>query len=63
MGEREWQGFSRASWFKQAQSGGLGGFGFPGGRGSFAGGNLKVVTRNMRAGYLRIDPPREAQAR
>ncbi len=52
-GEREWQGFSKATWFKQPQSTGLG-FGFPeGGIGSFAGGNLKVVTTNMRAGYLR----------
>jgi hypothetical protein len=52
-GDRGWQGFSKASWFKQAQSGGLGGFGGFGGRGSSGGGNLKVVTTNMRGGYLR----------
>jgi hypothetical protein len=52
-GERQWQGLSQANWFKQPQSTGLG-FGFPAaGRGGFAGGNLKVVTTNMRAGYLR----------
>ena len=52
-GERQWQGLSKATWFKQPQSTGLG-FGFPeGGRGGFTGGNLKVVTTNMRAGYLR----------
>jgi hypothetical protein len=51
--ERQWQGVSKAAWFKQTQSTGLG-FGFPeGGRGGFAGGNLKVATTNMRAGYLR----------
>ena len=52
-GERQWQGLSKATWSKQTQSTGLG-FGFPeGGRGGFAGGNLKVVTTNMPAGYLR----------
>src|SRR5262249_2323184 len=51
--ERQWQGYSKAAWFKQPQSTGLG-FGFPeGATGSFTGGNLKVVTTNMRAGYLR----------
>jgi hypothetical protein len=52
-GERQWQGFSKAAWSKQAQSTGLG-FGFPEvARGGFTGGNLKIVTTNMRAGYLR----------
>jgi hypothetical protein len=50
-GERAWQGYSVAEWFKQPQQTGLG-FGGGGGRG-FAGGNLKVVTTNMKAGYLR----------
>jgi hypothetical protein len=50
-GERTWQGSSAAEWFKQPQAAGLG-FGGGGGRG-FAGGNLKVVTTNMKAGYLR----------
>ena len=52
-GERQWQGLSKATWFKQPQASGLG-LGIPerGGAG-FAGGNLKVVTTNMRAGYLR----------
>ena len=50
-GERTWQGYSAAEWYKQPQAAGLG-FGGGGGRG-FAGGNLKVVTTNMKAGYLR----------
>jgi hypothetical protein len=49
--ERQWQGHSAAEWVKQAQSSGLG-FGGRGG-GGVAGGNLKVVTTAMRAGYLR----------
>jgi hypothetical protein len=48
---RSWQGSSKAAWFKQPQGSGLG-FGGGGQRG-FAGGNLKVVTTNMREGYLR----------
>jgi hypothetical protein len=49
--ERQWQGYSKAEWFKQPQSSG---FGVPvPGRGGFGGGNLKVVTTNLRAGYLR----------
>ena len=48
-GERTWQGYSKAAWFKQAQTAGLG----FGGRGGLAGGNLKVVTTNMKGGYLR----------
>jgi len=52
-GERQWQGYSKAAWFKQPQSSGLG-FGLPEApSSSFAGGNLKVVTTNIRAGYLR----------
>jgi hypothetical protein len=49
--DRNWQGSSTAEWVKQAQSQGLG----FGGRGaaSVQGGNLKVVTTQMRAGYLR----------
>jgi len=50
--ERQWQGSSKAEWFKHPQSTGLG-FGAAGGRGGFAGGNLKVVTTGLRAGYLR----------
>jgi hypothetical protein len=49
-GARSWQGRSVAQWYKQPQSSGLG---FGGGRGSLAGGNLRVTTTNMRAGYLR----------
>jgi hypothetical protein len=50
IGERSRQGYSAAEWFKQPQSAGLG----FGGRGAgFAGGNLKVVTTNLTAGYLR----------
>ena len=49
-GERTWQGRSIARWFKQAQ---LEGLGFGGRGGSLAGGNLRVTTTNMRAGYLR----------
>jgi hypothetical protein len=50
-GERTWQGVSSAEWVKQAQSRGLG----FGGRGSagVTGGTLKVVTTQLRAGYLR----------
>ena len=50
-GERTWQGYSTAEWYKQPQAAGLG-FGGGGGRG-VAGGNLRVVTSNMKAGYLR----------
>ncbi|MBI4263288.1 MAG: hypothetical protein HY657_02835 [Acidobacteria bacterium] len=50
-GARTWQGRSMAEWQKQSQVRGLG-FG-GGGRGGFAGGYLKVVTTNLRAGYLR----------
>ncbi|HEU4692053.1 MAG TPA: hypothetical protein VFS23_27010 [Vicinamibacterales bacterium] len=49
--ERTWQGISSAEWVKQAQSRGLG-FGGRGGGGA-SGGSLKVVTTNMKAGYLR----------
>jgi hypothetical protein len=49
--ERTWQGTSSAEWAKQAQSRGLG-FGGRGG-GAASGGSLKVVTTNMKAGYLR----------
>jgi len=52
-GERQWQGVSKASWFKQPQATGLGlGLPEPAVR-NFTGGELKVVTTNMRAGYLR----------
>ena len=47
--ERTWQGESKAQWFRQPQTRGLG----FGGRGQLPGGSLRVVTRNMRAGYLR----------
>ena len=47
--ERTWQGESKAQWFRQPQSRGLG----FGGRGQLMGGSLRVVTRNMRSGYLR----------
>ena len=50
-GDRSWQGRSVARWYKQPQSAGLG---FGGGRGgTLAGGNLRVTTTSMRAGYLR----------
>jgi hypothetical protein len=49
--ERTWQGTSTAEWVKQAQSRGLG-FGGRGGGGA-QGGTLKVVTTQMKAGYLR----------
>ena len=48
QGERTWQGQSRAQWFKQPQARGLGGGGGP-----QPGGALRVVTRNMKPGYLR----------
>lgn len=52
-GERQWQGYSKAAWFKQPQATGLG-FGLPEAPPkSFDGGNLRVVTTNMRPGYLR----------
>ena len=47
--ERTWQGVSTAQWFRQPQSRGLG----FGGRGALMGGSLRVVTRALRAGYLR----------
>ena len=51
VGERTWQGSSLAEWVKQAQSRGLG-FGGRGG-GPASGGTLKVVTTQMKSGYLR----------
>jgi len=48
-GDPTWQGSSAASWFKQAQSRGLG---FGGGPPQGAG-VLKAVTTRMRPGYLR----------
>ena len=49
-GERTWQGHSTAEWYKQPQAAGLG---FGGGGRGVVGGNLRVVTTNMKAGYLR----------
>ena len=49
--EKTWQGISTAEWVKQAQSRGLG-FGGRGGAGA-SGGTLKVVTTQMKSGYLR----------
>jgi len=49
-GERTWQGRSIARWYKQPQ---LEGLGFGGRGGAVAGGNLRVTTTNMKAGYLR----------
>jgi hypothetical protein len=49
--EWTWQGASTAEWVKQAQSRGLG-FGGRGGSDA-SGGTLKVVTTQMKAGYLR----------
>jgi hypothetical protein len=46
---RSWQGVSDVQWFRQPQSRGLG----FGGVGALTGGSLRVVTRQMRAGYLR----------
>ena len=51
--ERTWQGTSVAEWRKQQAVRGLG-FGGRGG-GGVAGGNLKIVTTGMRAGYLRTN--------
>jgi hypothetical protein len=48
-GERTWQGQSAAQWVRQPQTRGLG----FGGRGALMGGSLRVVTKNLRAGYLR----------
>jgi hypothetical protein len=51
--ERSWQGTSLAEWRKQQAVPALG---FGGrGRGSVAGGNLKVVTTGLRPGYLRTN--------
>jgi len=50
-GARSWQGVSSAQWFRQPQTRGLG----FGGRGALPGGSLRVVTRNLRAGYLRTN--------
>jgi hypothetical protein len=51
VGARSWQGVSIAQWFRQPQTRGLG----FGGRGALPGGSLRVVTRNLRAGYLRTN--------
>jgi hypothetical protein len=50
-GERTWQGQSAAQWVRQPQTRGLG----FGGRGALMGGSLRVVTRNLRPGYLRTN--------
>jgi hypothetical protein len=51
--DRTWQGTSIAEWRKQQP---VPAFGFGGrGRGSVAGGNLKVVTTALRPGYLRTN--------
>jgi hypothetical protein len=50
-GARGWQGWSVAEWAKQRQSSGL--LLRAGATASPAGGNLKVVTTRLRAGYLR----------
>jgi len=47
-GERTYQGFSTANWFKQRQRRGFGGY-----RGPNDGGSLTVNTTNLKAGYLR----------
>lgn len=47
-GEKSWQGYTRAQWFKQRQSRGLGYGAFTG-----QGGALRAVTTGLRAGYLR----------
>lgn len=49
--QRTWQGESKAQWFKQGQGAGFQVGLFPAQTGP--GGALRVVTRNMRAGYLR----------
>jgi hypothetical protein len=49
--ERTWQGQSAAQWVRQPQTRGLG----FGGRGELTGGSLRVVTRNLRSGYLRTN--------
>jgi hypothetical protein len=49
--EKTWQGVSTAEWVKQTQSRGLG-FGGRGGGGA-SGGTLKIVTTQMKSGYLR----------
>jgi hypothetical protein len=46
--ERTWQGESIAVWLRQPQQRNFGG-----GRGALTGGSLRVVTRGVRAGYLR----------
>jgi hypothetical protein len=54
-GERTWQGFSAAEW-ELVGGGGRGGAGAAAGRGAATpprDGSLKVVTTNMRPGYLR----------
>ena len=54
-GDRTWQGFSAAEW-ELVGGGGRGGAGAAAGRGAAApprDGSLKVVTTNMRPGYLR----------
>ena len=49
-GAATWQGNSVAEWDRVQQ---VSGFGFGGSPGAVAGGSLKVVTTNMRPGYLR----------
>jgi len=52
-GEPSWQGYSQANW-EMAPGGGRGGRGGAGGAGApTANGNLKVVTTNLKPGYVR----------
>lgn len=49
--EPSWQGYTRAQWFHQPQSRGLGFGGPPPG----PGGSLRAFTQNLRPGYLRLN--------
>jgi hypothetical protein len=53
QGAGDWQGVSTAAWDRPGSPMGFGFLLGPGGRGGQSGGSLKVVTTELRAGYLR----------
>jgi hypothetical protein len=56
-GERSWQGYSFANWERPLRGSGYPGFGLGATREGAHGRSLEVVTRQLRAGYLRKNGP------
>ena len=56
-GEKTWQGYSAANWERPVRGSGFPGFGLGATREGAHGKSLEVVTRQLRAGYLRKNGP------